>query len=250
MNSTSTDAGQLVECQICHQKKLLSEMLPAELVRDSVVETILLDHPDWKPGGFICTDDLKNYRVRNLMAGLEKDPDKLPPAAQDVLKSMSEQKFLSRNVDVEVEQKYTFGQRLADRIAEFGGSWRFLIIFGVILLVWIAVNTVALLRQPFDPFPFILLNLVLSCLAAIQAPVIMMSQNRQEAKDRVRADHDYRVNLKAEIEIQQLHEKMDHYLVHQWQRLLDIQNTQLEIMNRLLNAKDEGGRMKQKRFHD
>src|SRR5512143_3291024 len=224
MSGKSPDSDKVVECQICHQKKPFSEMLPAELVRDSVVETILLDHPDWQPGGFICTTDLKNYRVRNLMAGLGKDAEKLPPAAQDVLKSMGEQKLLSRNVDVEIEQKYTFGERLADRIAAFGGSWTFIIIFGAVLLVWITINSIALMSRPFDPYPYILLNMVLSCLAALQAPVIMMSQNRQEAKDRIRADHDYRVNLKAEIEIQQLHEKMDHYLVHQWQRLLDIQN--------------------------
>jgi uncharacterized membrane protein len=239
MKDTPPVLEKAVECQICHEKRPLSEMLPAELVRDSIVETIMLDHPDWKPGGFICTADLKKYRLQNMLAGLGKDPDKLPPAAQDVLKSMGEQKFLSRNVDEDIEKVYTFGERLADRIAEFGGSWKFLIIFGAILLCWISVNTVALLRRPFDPFPFILLNLVLSCLAAIQAPVIMMSQNRQEAKDRVRAEHDYRVNLKAEIEIQQLHEKMDHYLVHQWQRLIEIQNTQLEMMNRLLKDADE-----------
>ncbi len=115
-------------------------------------------------------------------------------------------------------------------MAEFGGSWRFIIYFAVVLVVWITFNSVELLSRPFDPFPYILLNLVLSCLAAIQAPVILMSQNRQEAKDRLRGEHDYRVNLKAELEIRLLHEKLDLLLTHQWQKLLEIQRIQMDLM--------------------
>ncbi len=119
-------------------------------------------------------------------------------------------------------------------MAVFGGSWSFILCFGAVLLVWIAVNSIAVLRQPFDPYPYILLNLVLSCLAAMQAPIIMMSQNRQEAKDRMRAEHDYQVNLKAELEIRHLTWKMDQLLNHQWQRLLEIQKIQTELMEELL----------------
>jgi uncharacterized membrane protein len=115
-------------------------------------------------------------------------------------------------------------------MAEFGGSWRFISLFIAVMVIWIIINTIALLSKPFDPFPYILLNLVLSCLAAIQAPIIMMSQNRQEAKDRLRAEFDYRVNLKAELEIRQLHDKIDHLLEHQWQRLLEIQEIQMELL--------------------
>jgi uncharacterized membrane protein len=118
-------------------------------------------------------------------------------------------------------------------IADFGGSWRFIIIFGVVLFLWVVLNSISLFWKPYDPYPFIFLNLILSCLAAIQAPIIMMSQNRQETKDRLRADHDYRVNLKAELEIRSLHEKLDHLLVHQWQRLLEIQGIQMELMEEL-----------------
>ncbi len=239
MSTSPPGQERMVECQICHEKKPFSEMVPAELVRDSIVETILLDHPDWNPNGYICTTDLKKYRVRHLLSGLEKEPGRYPAEAGEVMKSLGEKGFLSRNIEAEFEKKYTVGQRLADRMAAFGGSWTFIIIFGCILLVWIVINSIALLSKPFDPYPYILLNLVLSCLAAIQAPVIMMSQNRLEARDRARAEHDYRVNLKAEIEIQQLHEKMDHYLMHQWQRLLDIQNTQIQMMDRLLKKSDE-----------
>ncbi len=128
---------------------------------------------------------------------------------------------------------------MADRVATFGGSWNFILIFGSVLLVWIAVNSIALLSKPFDPFPFILLNLVLSCLAAIQAPVIFMSQNRQEAKDRLRAENDYRVNLKAELEIRHLHAKLDLLLTHQWQRLLEIQQVQTDLLSELGRSRDD-----------
>jgi uncharacterized membrane protein len=125
------------------------------------------------------------------------------------------------------------GERLADRLAAFGGSWTFLVCFGLFLVIWIGVNSALLVVRPVDPFPYILLNLVLSCLAALQAPVIMMSQNRQEAKDRLRSQHDYQVNLKAELEIRHLHEKMDHLLSHQWERLAQIQEIQLELLSEL-----------------
>lgn len=118
-------------------------------------------------------------------------------------------------------------------IASFGGSWTFLFCFAVFLFIWIVINSTALIFQPIDPFPYILLNLFLSCLAAIQAPVIMMSQNRQEAKDRIRAQHDYQVNLKAEFEVRQLHEKIDHLISHQWERLVAIQELQLEILEEI-----------------
>ena len=106
-------------------------------------------------------------------------------------------------------------------------------------MIWIALNTFLLLKRPFDPYPFILLNLVLSCLAAIQAPVIMMSQNRQESKDRLRSQHDYRVNLKAELEIRQLHDKIDHLLSHQWERLVEIQQIQIDLLSELTHLRDK-----------
>lgn len=130
------------------------------------------------------------------------------------------------------DAELTFGERLADKVAAFGGSWTFLILFGAVLAIWIGINaTIVALR--FDPYPFILLNLVLSCIAAVQAPVIMMSQNRQEAKDRLRAQHDYRVNLRAELEVRELHDKMDHLLYRQMQRMLELQRLQVELLSEL-----------------
>ncbi len=122
---------------------------------------------------------------------------------------------------------------MADKIATFGGSWYFLIFFTVFLAVWITVNSVVWMIKPVDPYPYILLNLMLSCLAAVQAPIIMMSQNRQEAKDRIRSQHDYQINLKAELEIRHLHEKIDHLLSHQWDRLTQIQEIQLDLLSEM-----------------
>ena len=130
----------------------------------------------------------------------------------------------------EYDASLTFGELLSDRIAEFGGSWGFLLVFGAVMALWIGINSLTLLSRPFDPYPYILLNLLLSCLAAIQAPVIMMSQNRQEARDRLRAEHDYQINLKAELEIRNLHEKMDHLVHRQWEKLMEIQQIQMDLM--------------------
>src|SRR5215831_12073153 len=219
-----------VPCQICKQLKRPNDVLPAELVRNSVAETIRRVHPEFSGQGFICLTDLNHFRTEHVQAVLETEKGELSNLEEDVLRSLKEHETLSRNINVEFERELTFGERVADHVAEFGGSWRFIISFAVILTVWIGVNSLALLREPFDPFPYILLNLVLSCLAAIQAPVIMMSQNRQEAKDRLRGEHDYRVNLKAELEVRHLNAKFDLLLTHQWQRLLEIQQIQMEIM--------------------
>jgi len=144
--------------------------------------------------------------------------DKHPHAALDLLtvlgrrlRSTTEllRSQVTRNVNEEVEERLTFGQRIADKVATFGGSWTFILTFGAIMFVWVLLNTSALLRPHFDPYPYILLNLVLSMLAAMQAPIIMMSQNRQSTKDRIQSDMDYQVNLKAELEVAHLHHKLD-----------------------------------------
>lgn len=229
-----------VLCQICNEQKKLRQVLPGELVRDSVVETIRRKHPEWSPSGFICLADLNHFRAEYVQHVLEAERDELSTLEAEVVRSLKEHELLSRNINVEFDRELTLGERLADKVAEFGGSWRFIICFGVILAVWIALNSLVLLWRPFDPYPFILLNLVLSCLAAIQAPIIMMSQNRQEAKDRLRGEHDYRVNLKAELEIRHLNGKIDLLITHQWQRLLEIQRIQMELMEELVRKPSRG----------
>ena len=143
---------------------------------------------------------------------------------------MATQETLAENTDEEFEDRRTLGERWSDHLASFGGSWTFIILFGVVLGVWMAFNLLVPEAGRFDVYPFILLNLVLSTLAAIQAPIIMMSQKRQEAKDRLRSQNDYRVNLKAELEIRHLHEKIDHLITRQWQRLAEIQELQIELL--------------------
>lgn len=153
-------------------------------------------------------------------------------------RSLLERLSLSRDPQADYEEGLTFGQRLADRIARFGGSWGFIILFMLVLVAWVVVNTLVLLRHPFDPYPFVFLNLILSMLAAVQAPVIMMSQNRQAEKDRVTAAHDYEVNLKAELEIMSLHEKLDRMRDEQLAALMEDQQRQLTLIERLLRERD------------
>jgi len=141
---------------------------------------------------------------------------------------------VSKNINVVHGERLTLGDRMSDRLADTAGSWAFIGFFALFLAFWIAINSVQFLYKPFDHYPYILLNLMLSCLAAIQAPVIMMSQNRQEAKDRLRSEHDYEVNLKSELEIQGLHEKLDQLREKQWQELLTIQQQQVDLLQQQL----------------
>ena len=141
---------------------------------------------------------------------------------------------VTKNVNILHGERLTLGERMADRMADIAGSWGFISFFALFLAFWIGLNSLQLLFRPWDHYPYILLNLILSCLAAIQAPVIMMSQNRQEAKDRLRSEHDYEVNLKAELEIHELHEKLDHLREKQWEELLGIQEQQLDLLQKQL----------------
>jgi len=149
-----------------------------------------------------------------------------------VEKAIKEETLITTTIEDNEEQR-TYGEKLSDQVASFGGSWKFIIIFGLILMVWIIYNTTIMVNKSFDPYPYILLNLILSCIAAIQAPIIMMSQNRTEAKDRKRAINDYLINLKSEIEIRNLHEKVDLSVIDQYKHLCEIQQKQLELLESL-----------------
>ena len=221
------------KCQLCGKGNEEGELIPAELVREPVVELIRKSVPDWKRKGYICRSDLNRFRIQYVEDLMEEEKGELNSIEKDVLASLEQENILARDINSSFDSKLTLGQRTADKIASFGGSWKFIIIFGIFLIFWMAINTIFLIRKPFDPYPFILLNLLLSSLAAIQAPVIMMSQNRQESKDRLRAENDYRVNLKAELEIRHLHEKIDHMLSRQWGRLVEIQEIQIDFMNEI-----------------
>jgi uncharacterized membrane protein len=230
MNTRKTTTRQ---CAVCGRTLPLRETVPVAVIRDSIRDIVKNDHPQLGLGDFICIEDLKRYRSRHVEGLLQSERRELTALEQEVVRSLREHELLSKDVEGQFEGTRTLGERMADGLADFGGSWSFLILFMVVLGMWILLNAVLLVRRPFDPYPFILLNLVLSCIAAVQAPVIMMSQKRQEAKDRMRSQYDYKVNLKAELEIRQLHEKLDHLLTHQWERLLEVQEVQLELLEEL-----------------
>lgn len=218
-----------ISCQVCGTTRR-TVLRRAIIVRPAVVQLVEHAIGHWDENGWICLDDLQKYQHQYVQSLLEAEKGELTELELEVLKGLREHEILARNPE-RVETALTYGQHLADRIATFGGSWNFIIVFAVILFAWMFLNSYVLVVRPFDPYPFILLNLVLSTLAALQAPVIMMSQNRQEERDRLRAMHDYQVNLKAELEIRQLHQKMDHLLSHQWERLVEIQEVQMELIN-------------------
>jgi len=220
-------------CAICGKSLPVRNLVSGELVRAEVTDEILKDHPEWSAESYICRPDLAEYRGRWVNDLLESERGEISALEAEVVESLRRHELLASDVEEEFDEQRTLGDRMADRMADFGGSWTFLILFALFLGAWIVMNTVVLAARPKDPYPFIFLNLLLSCLAAIQAPIIMMSQNRQEAKDRLRSQHDYQVNLKAELEIRHLHDKVDHLLSHQWDRLVQIQELQLELLSDL-----------------
>lgn len=213
----------------------LSERVSGKTLRPSILELIHKDSPEFTRDLFLSASELNLYREKHFLKSLGKDKAKLNALEKKVITSLTKRKTLSDQLEEgESKEPITFGQKIADHVASFGGSWTFILSFLGFLVIWIIVNVYWLVNKGFDPYPFILLNLILSCVAALQAPVIMMSQNRQEIKDRERAQKDYMINLKSELEIQVLHEKMDHLINAQQQELLKIQEEQTKMMTAIL----------------
>jgi uncharacterized membrane protein len=212
------------------------DLFSLDTLRPSLVDRIRQDHPDLPPDALISREELAYYRTLYVEEMLKAEHGDLTDLDRQVAESIAKHDTLAEDVAEEFDEQRTIGERMSDVIASFGGSWSFIILFGLALGAWMAFNLVVPGSDRFDEYPFILLNLVLSTLAAVQAPIIMMSQKRQEAKDRLRSESDYRVNLKAELEIRHLHEKMDHLISRQWQRLAEIQQMQIETMHELTRA--------------
>lgn len=213
----------------------VSDRIAGRTIRPSILTLIQKDHPDFVADSYLAVNELNSYRGKYITGYLSGEVGELTDLENTVLLSLKENSTIADKIDDE-KQLFTVGQRVADQVASFGGSWTFIISFGVFLVIWISFNVFWLANKGFDPYPFILLNLILSCIAAMQAPVIMMSQNRQEEKDRERAKKDYMINLKSELELRMLHEKMDHLILHQEQELLEIQKVQIEMLSDVLNA--------------
>jgi uncharacterized membrane protein len=224
---------ETADCAICGETKSTRNGTIGEVIRPSLSEFIHKKAPQWDGKSFICFDDLGKFRRDYVKEVLEDEIGELSALDNEVVESLQQHEILSSDISKQFEKKLTFGERLSDSIAAFGGSWTFIIVFSLILLLWIGVNSFILANQAFDPYPYILMNLVLSALAALQAPVIMMSQNRSEARDRMRGENDYKINLKAELEIRHLHEKIDHLLRKQYNRLFEIQQIQIELLEEL-----------------
>lgn len=212
----------------------ISDRVSAKTIRHSILDLIQKEHPLISHDSYISKKELNDYREKSISNYLVKEVGELSVLEKSVLSSLTNKTTLSDKIDNEDQKILTTGQKVADKVATFGGSWKFIILFGVFILIWITLNIFWLFNKGFDPYPFILLNLILSCLAAIQAPVIMMSQNRQEEKDRDRSKKDYMINLKSELEIRILHEKIDHFIMDQQQELLELQKTQIDMMTDIL----------------
>lgn len=212
----------------------IADKVSGKVIHASILKLINHDYPHFNKNCHLSISELNHYREKYISNFLSSEERELSELERIVLNSVKDQTSLASKVDGENEADLTLGQRVADKVATFGGSWTFIIAFIVFLLVWICVNAFWLVNKGFDPYPFILLNLILSCVAALQAPVIMMSQNRQEEKDRERAKKDYMINLKSELEIRILHEKLDHLIMHQQQELIEVQKVQIDMMSDIL----------------
>lgn len=224
-----------VECFITH--KLIDEnhAIRGVDIRRSIFAYIQESYTNFTDQSYISHSEFERIRRSYLLHIIAMENDDISLVQQQVVDAITGNKILAEDVEPLIESQLTVGQRAADKIAEFGGSWKFIIFFFSVLIAWIILNVMFLGTKPFDPYPFILLNLILSCLAAIQAPIIMMSQNRVEQKDRLRGENDYKINLKAELEIKLLHEKVDHLTFIQNKRILEIQQMQIDYLDDILD---------------
>ena len=228
---------ETIPCQICGKKMMKNDLVSAALIPASIVDVIVKEHPLWSPEGYICHADLNRFRidyVRDVLETVKKEYALLKETVRDDVK---EENHLPENINVELDRDLTFRDRFADKLADFAGSWAFIWVFFCVIFLWVALNSYILLSRPFDPYPYILLNLVLSILAAVQAPIIIMSQNRQDKRDRLHAERDYQVSIHTELEIHRLHKKIDYLLTNQGQKIMEIQNIQIEMTDELSRPK-------------
>lgn len=209
------------------------EAVKGKEIQQEIFKLIQHDYPTITEEDYISIKVLNKYRRQFFANLISQEKGEMEKLDQDVVEAIRDNSILSENIKENSTKPLTTGDRIADKVASFGGSWTFIISFFIFLLAWMFLNFWMLHNKGFDPYPFILLNLILSCLATIQAPIIMMSQNRQEDKDRDRAEHDYKINLKAELEIKLLSEKIDHLLVHQNKKLLEIQEMQIQYLENI-----------------
>jgi uncharacterized membrane protein len=212
----------------------ITEQISGNALRPELLSFIQKTYSAFSVDHYLALAELKDFRTQYYADYLATEVGELSELDNKVLDALKENTTISNKIDDQDEVKLSFGQKVADKVAFFGGSWTFIISFGCFLVLWILFNFFWLSNQGFDPYPFILLNLILSCLAAMQAPVIMMSQNRQQEKDREEAKKDYMINLKSELEIRVLHEKIDHLILNQHQEMIALQKKQIDLLNSII----------------
>lgn len=220
------------QCQVCKIEVPEQELFEADVLLPSMLRQLEADGIGWRQVSKICAACLQRVRFRQIQELMEDERGGLTSLEERVFDSLNRHEVISRNINEAYKSQNSFGERLSDRIAKFGGSWTFLISFFLFIFAWITLNGFLPGALQFDQYPYILLNLILSCLAAIQAPIIMMSQNRRENKDRIRNEHDYLINMKAELEVRQLHLSIDQLFRHQRHKLREMQVTQEKFFRR------------------
>jgi len=228
-----------ITCQICGETKPGHNAVAASLVQPNIEALIKKRKPDWSSDGFLCNACLNSFRTQFVREQMEQERGELSALEHEVLETLHKSESVVEDLNREFDKSLSFGERLADRVAAVGGSWGFVMGFGAVLIIWVIINTIVLMSGAFDPYPFILLNLFLSMLAAIQAPIIMMSQNRSAIRDRMQAELDFKTNLKAELEVRAIDEKLDQLLHSHWARLMEIQELQMQMMQDMSGRRRE-----------
>lgn len=220
-------------CALCGRALGAGEGISGSAIRPVELDRLARVHAGrWPGSGTLCRKCLATERLAHVVEQLQQERGELSEIEAEVARRANEHIAIAEDLTRRTQRDLSLGARVADRMAEIGGSWTFVIVFLAVLGAWVALNA-AMAGGAFDPYPYILLNLVLSCLAALQAPIIMMSQNRQASRDRAQADQDFRVNLKAELEIASLHHKLDHLLHGQWARMVELQELQIDLLNQI-----------------
>jgi uncharacterized membrane protein len=229
-HETSPKKPKKLVCEITGRELPRKQMVVVDSLRPSLADRIKQDYPNIDENSMISLSEVERYRTKYVEEMLIEEHGELTELDKKVAEALADHDTIVENIEEDFDDQRTFGERVSDILASFGGSWAFLISFFLFITIWMGYNLYVGEDRAFDAYPFILLNLVLSTLAAIQAPIIMMSQHRQESKDRLRSLNDYKVNLKAELEIQHIQEKLDYLLTKQWQRLSEMQHIQMELM--------------------
>ena len=227
-------ASLTFQCPLCTVTMPKNLGMPEELISKPLLDLLQEQVPTWTHEDFLCFPCVEKLRTDYFQSVMETEQQELTAIRLKTRKGLREHMSRNRDVYAQFEDDPTFAEQVADAVARMGGSWAFIFSALGLFAIWIFLNSALLLNKPFDPYPYVFLNIVLSAIAVLQAPIILMSQNRESQLERKRAEYEHKVNLKAELEIRHLHTKMDQLLTNQWQRLLEIQAIQTDLMHQII----------------